>query len=290
MQYQSATAIELRECGELSHVGPQLYRSLKKLVKAGWIQETSKKPKVFSLSDKSFWQLHLDAIITATQNRMTEQKNAYHALVSAISDEKSIAKNESSKAKRSSKEKKTGSIIIEHSMAISEKFPGFIQAFASAFYTKSGWQIVKSEPNISIMLKKEDIAFNLSSIQWKTNENVNAAFGGIYFYEALDTPARDQLINRVNTYTLETMNFNYKMEKTYREKNKRSLLSFSIEPTDNKDLLTANLHLELENEKLDGKVQIMLHPKDNWIIAVWAETIPIFEEIVGFIQNYSWEN
>ena len=25
MQYQSATAIELRECGELSHVGPQLY-------------------------------------------------------------------------------------------------------------------------------------------------------------------------------------------------------------------------------------------------------------------------
>jgi sugar-specific transcriptional regulator TrmB len=292
LKNKTATSTQFRTCAGLNRLGPQLYNVLKRMTNAGWIEETEDKPKIYSLAESNNLQKKLDEIILVTQNRMTEQKNCYYNLVSILKTSGKVSTfAESGKIKGKSKAKIDDQILIEHPFVeISEKFPSFIRTFASAFYAKKYWQIIKSEPNMGMVLNSENVTFKLSSIEWKTDETATAGYCGICFYEVENNEKRDQLMKRIHIYTLETLTFNYKMEKKgFHEKRQRKINDFSIVPTESNDPLGGIIHIDFEFGKRDGLVQTLLLPKDNWLYSVWAENVSVFDQIIEFIKNYAWD-
>ena len=251
----------------------RILKKLKYLENEGWVKSRVKLfIKYYSIIDKKTFQNKLDSIISYSRENLQKQKKTYYSLLDIIKKFE----------KRHKKDKQEIEPIQD--LKIPENSPEFIKNFLKKISENHTLTPFKSEINIVIQLKKENLEFILNSLEIEMKNKKKTLFGGFLFCSIEFKEFSQNLLERIHTYNSNGLKFMYKLEtKGYMENKTRGLSDFSFsDPIVNieKKQMQTNFSLKTTNFSTKGVIETKLYSENPLIIgSLWSENYEFLEII-----------
>jgi len=251
----------------------RILKELKELESKGWIESrVISYINYYSVVDKKNFQKKLDKLISNSSEKLEKQKESYYSLLDIVKKfEKHHKKNE--------KDLKTF-----QEFKVPEHTPEFIKSFLNKISKNHTLTPFKSEINIVVQLKGDDLAFVLNSLEIEMKNQKKTFFGGIIFCSIESKEFSYELLEDIHTYNSNSLKFMYKLEsKGYMENKNRGLSDFSffgrIINIEEKETHT-NFSLKATNFSSEGVVETALYSEKPLIIgSIWGENNKFFNII-----------
>jgi len=151
-----------------------ILKEIKYLESEGWIKSrVISYIKYYSIVDKRTFQNKLDSVITNSKKKLQNQKESYYSLLE-------IVKNFEKQNKKDIK----GPEPLQD-FKIPEHTPEFIKNFLNKISKNQKLTPFKSEINIVVQLKRDNLDFVLNSLEIEMKSQKNMFFGGFIFVHFL---------------------------------------------------------------------------------------------------------
>ena len=253
----------------------RILKDLKFLENEGWIRSrVISYIKYYSVVDKKNFQIKLDEIISNSSEKLEKQKESYYSLLEIVKKfEKPIKKD----------------IKVPEPLQdfkIPEHTPEFIKKFLNKISKTQTLTPFKSEINIVVQLKRDNLDFVLNSLEIEMKSQENTFFGGFIFCSIESKEHSEDLLEKIHIYNSNSLKFMYKLEsKEYIENKTRDLSNFSfsdqIANFEKREMKT-NFSLKTSKFSTEGVVESKLYSENPIVIgSLWAET----EDFLKIIKN-----
>ena len=244
----------------------RILKELKYLENEGWIRSrVISYIKYYSVVEKKNFQNNLDKIISNSSEKLEKQKEVYYSLLD-------IVKNFEKPTKKDIK-------VPEplQDFKIPEHTPEFIKNFLNKISNNKSLTPFKSEINIVVQLKRDNLEFILNSLEIEMKSQKNMFFGGFIFCSIESKEYSEEILEKLHIYNSNSLKFMYKLEsKGYIENKTRDLSDFSFSDQIayfEKEEIKTNFSLKVSNFSTEGVVESKLYSENPLIIgSFWAET------------------
>jgi len=244
----------------------RILKELKYLENEGWIRSrVISYIKYYSVVEKKNFQNNLDKIISNSSEKLEKQKEAYYSLLDIVKKFE----------KTNKKDIKDPEPLQD--FKIPEHTPEFIKNFLNKISNNKSLTPFKSEINIVVQLKRDNLEFVLNSLEIEMKSQKNMFFGGFIFCSIESKEYSEELLEKLHIYNSNSLKFMYKLEsKGYIENKTRNLSDFSFSDqiaNFEKEEIKTNFSLKVSNFSTEGVVESKLYSENPLIIgSFWAET------------------
>ena len=253
----------------------RILKELKYLENEGWIKSrVISYIKYYSVSDKKNFQNTLDKIISNSSEKLEKQKEIYYSLLDIVKKFE----------KTNKKDIKDPEPLQD--FKIPEHTPEFIKNFLNKISNNKSLTPFKSEINIVVQLKRDNLEFVLNSLEIEMKSQKNMFFGGFIFCSIESKEYSEELLEKLHIYNSNSLKFMYKLEsKGYIENKTRNLSDFSFSDqiaNFEKEEIKTNFSLKTSNFSTKGVIESKLYSENPIFIgSLWAET----DDFLKIIKN-----
>jgi len=244
----------------------RILKELKYLENEGWIRSrVISYIKYYSVVEKKNFQNNLDKIISNSSEKLEKQKEVYYSLLDIVKKFE----------KTNKKDIKDPEPLQD--FKIPEHTPEFIKNFLNKISNNKSLTPFKSEINIVVQLKRDNLEFILNSLEIEMKSQKNMFFGGFIFCSIESKEYSEEILEKLHIYNSNSLKFMYKLEsKGYIENKTRDLSDFSFSDQIayfEKEEIKTNFSLKVSNFSTEGVVESKLYSENPLIIgSFWAET------------------
>ena len=246
-----------------------IFRALSSLEKEGWIR--SKKHtflKYYYFIDKKTFQNKLDSIISKSRDVYQNQKDSYYSILDLVK-----------KFEKQNKLKKPSEKVLKQIsiFEVSENSPEFIKKFMKKISKYPNLLPFKSEINMVIYLKQNNIRFFLNSLEIEMKKGNQQLYGGFFFCSIDEKEFSQSILEEIHTYNSNGLKFLHKLEsKGYIENKTRGITDFSYSESKiniEKKQIKTNFSIKILDNPVEGIIETSTYSENPLIIGtLWAES------------------